>query len=312
MDRVHRPGIGPIGKTSMRRTGVRLVMAVVVATGVLVVVLFHGRGVALPMSAAGDYVALGDSYVAGPGIPTTTGVPLSCGRSSNDYPSLVRAAVHASAFTDASCSGATTGNMTAPQTTRTGANPPQLDAVTSRTRLVTVTIGGNDIGFSEIVGQCLSRSAGQPAGAACRVYFNRSGSDVLAQRIAATAPKVAAVLTRIKARAPSAKVLLVGYPTLFPASGGGCPEAPFSAGDIAYLDQTFQALNAMLRTQAGVAGARFVGPARSSAGHDICAPAGTRWIEGRNPTSPAAAFHPNALGMRNTAYQVVEALGAVP
>ncbi|MDT7680972.1 MAG: hypothetical protein QOG57_1282 [Pseudonocardiales bacterium] len=301
----------------MRHTGVRLAMAVVVAavvvaTGVLAVVLGHGRGVALPMSAVGQYVALGDSYVAGPGIPSTTGVPLSCGRSSNDYPSLVRAAVHASAFTDASCGGATTGNMTAPQTTRTGPNPPQLDAVTSRTRLVTVTIGGNDIGFADIINQCLSRSAGQPGGAACRAYFNRSGSDLLAQRIAATAPKVAAVLTRIKERAPSAKVLLVGYPTLFPAAAGGCPEAPFSAGDTAYLNQTFQSLNAMLRTQAGVAGARFVDTAESSTGHDICTPAGTRWIEGRNPTSPAAAFHPNALSMRNTAYQVVEALGAVP
>jgi hypothetical protein len=68
----------------------------------------------------------------------------------------------------------------------------------------------------------------------------------------------------------------------------------------------------MLRTQAGVVGARFVDTAESSTGHDICTPAGTRWIEGRNPTSPAAAFHPNALSMRNTAYQVVEALGAVP
>jgi hypothetical protein len=101
-----------------------VVAVVVVATGALAVVLGHGGGVALPMSAVGEYVALGDSYVAGPGIPSTTGVPLSCGRSSNDYPSLVRAAVHASAFTDASCGGATTGNMTAPQTTRTGPNPP--------------------------------------------------------------------------------------------------------------------------------------------------------------------------------------------
>jgi lysophospholipase L1-like esterase len=298
----------------MRGSRVRPAIAAAVALVVLAVgvVLLRGPGVALPMSAVGRYVALGDSYVAGPGIPEVTGVPLGCARSSDDYPSLVGAALHASSSTDASCGGATTANMTEPQVTRTGANPPQLDAVTSGTNLVTVTIGGNDIGFSDIISQCLSRSDRQPSGAACRAHFVRSGGDVLAQRVAATAPRVAAVLRQIKERAPGATVLLVGYPTLFPASGGGCPEAPFSAGDLAYLNQTFQALNTMLRSQAGAAGARFVDTAGSSAGHDICTPPGARWIEGRAPTSPAAAFHPNALGMRNTARQVVESVGVTP
>jgi lysophospholipase L1-like esterase len=291
-----------------RRYAVAL-LAALLAAGVLVsvVVVWGGRSGAVPVRPPEHYVALGDSYAAGPGIPTATGVPLSCGRSTANYPSLVRDEVAAATFRDVSCSGATTANLTTPQPTEGGTNPPQLDALTSDTTLVTLTIGGNDIGFSEIVDRCLARDANQPTGAPCRASYQRAGQDLLAGRIAATAPKLAEALRLIGQRSPSARVLVVGYPTILPAATG-CAQAPFTAGDIGYLTQTFQALNAMVEQQARAAGARYVDTARDSAGHDVCAPPDRRWVEGRRPSPPAAAFHPNALGMRAIARQILDAL----
>jgi hypothetical protein len=276
------------------------------------VLLCTGQGIAAPPPGGQEYAALGDSYVAGPGIPATSGMPVGCLRSTNNYPSLVKAGLGAPVFRDVSCGGATTANITGPQTTVTGPNPPQLGAVTASSTLVTLGIGGNDIGFSEIVSQCLSRSRTQPNGAACKAYYTASGSDALAARIASTGPKVGVVLERIRQRAPRARVLLVGYPTILAPTGAGCPEAPFSAGDTAYLYQTFQKLNSMLQRRAQAAGAQYVDAAASSVGHDICQPPGTRWIEGRVPTSSAIPFHPNALSMRNTANQVLAAVRSAP
>jgi lysophospholipase L1-like esterase len=291
-----------------RRLRHRVLAVVIVLVGAAILAsiapLLSARSAAIAPRQPEHYVALGDSYAAGPGIPAATGVPVTCGRSTANYPSLVRDGMDAVTFRDVSCGGATTANMTAPQPTRAGANPPQLQALTTDTTLVTLTLGGNDIGYAEIIDECLARAAHQPDGAGCRAYFQRAGHDVLAVRIAATAPQLGDVLRQVKQRAPSARVLLVGYPTILP-TGNGCPEAPFSAGDTAYLNQTFQALNAMIEQQARAAGAHFVDTARESVNHDICASPNMRWVEGREPTSPAAAFHPNALGMRNTAHQVL-------
>jgi hypothetical protein len=122
---------------------------------------------------------------------------------------------------------------------------------------------------------------------------------------------LATVLEEIGRRAPAATILVVGYPTILPSAGTGCAEAPLSAADVAYLNRTFQALNGMLETQARAAGDRFVNTATSSVGHDVCASPPDRWVEGKAPTSPAAAFHPNAAGMRNTGEQVLDALAPI-
>lgn len=288
---------------SGRRLTVALGVAVLAVIGAFVVRV----GSAAPVRSAGEYVALGDSYAAGPGIPAATGVPIGCGRSSRDYPSLVFAGAQFSGFRDVSCGGATISDLTEPQRTRVGGNPPQLNALTGDVSLVTLTVGGNDIGFNLIVSTCLARSRSQPTGAACQAYFARNGHDVLAQQIATAAPKLLAVLRQINQRAPRARVLVVGYPTILPASGGGCTEAPFSAGDISYLTQVFRSLNAMLEAQADAAGDHYVDTATTSVGHDLCRAPGIRWVEGLAPDSPAAPFHPNALGMHNSAAQVLGA-----
>ncbi len=258
-----------------------------------------------------DYVALGDSYTAGPLIPALGGTPPGCLRSSRNYPSLLAQELRPATFQDVSCSGATTANLSRSQRVSLGGrNPPQLDAVRADTDLVTLGIGGNDIGFIEIVNTCARLSPAEPSGAACRGSYTAGGTDQLVGRITDTAPKIATALRAVAERAPDARVLLVGYPVLLPDTGPGCfPDVPFTAGDVTYLRQVEQRLNAMLAEQAGLAGVTYVDTYRPSVGHDWCQPPGTKWVEALEPTAPAAPVHPNALGMQATARAVLAALG---
>ncbi len=245
------------------------------------------------------YVALGDSYTAGPLIPNQSLQPLGCLRSDHNYPSLVAPAIGVPKARDVSCSGATTGDMFAPQNVTPGPNPAQLDALGADTEVVTLGIGGNDIGFSSIVENCATQN---PFGAGCAADYTAGGGDQIADRINATAPKVDAVLQAIKSRAPQAKVLVVGYPTILPNSGSGCyPLVPVLPKDVPYLRAKAQQLNAMLQNEAQANGDTYVDTYTSSIGHDFCQSPGTKWVEGIVPTSAAAPVHPNAAGMRNTA-----------
>ncbi|GAA1378843.1 SGNH/GDSL hydrolase family protein [Pseudonocardia kongjuensis] len=247
----------------------------------------------------GRYVALGDSYAAGPLVPVQSGQPAGCLRSSRNYPAVLARSAGFTNFTDVSCSGATTEDMTGPQAVRPGPNPPQLDALDGTESLVTLTIGGNDIGFASIITECTTRSSANLLGAACKDFFTAGGEDELAERIDDAAGKVEDVLAEIRERSPAARVALVGYPSILPDTGPGCyPVAPFSAGDTAYLRDTQKALNAMLAEQAADAGVDYVDTYTPTIGHDICQLPGVKWVEGLVPTSPAAPVHPNSQGMR--------------
>ncbi|MGQ0576357.1 MAG: SGNH/GDSL hydrolase family protein [Pseudonocardia sp.] len=256
-----------------------------------------------------SYVALGDSFAAGPLIPLQTGLPPGCLRSNRNYPALVARTFGVPDFRDVSCSGATTDHLTGAQRTQLGTNAAQLDRLDAAVELVSITMGGNDIGFGEIIDECTRRSPLRPFGAACRDFYTAGGRDQLAERIAATAPKVAASLAAIAERAPEAQVLVVGYPTILPDRGPGCfPVVPFSAGDVAYLRDTEKRLNAMLAAEADRAGAGYVDTYTPTIGHDVCQLPGTKWVEGLVPTAPAAPVHPNALGMTAMAAAVAETL----
>lgn len=239
-----------------------------------------------------DYVALGDSYASAPFVPTQ--VDTTCLRSDRNYPSLVARSRNAS-LTDVSCSGATTADITAPQSEGV---PAQLDAVHRGTDLVTLTIGGNDIGFSTVLGTCVSLMSGDPVGAPCRTHFTSAGDDRITDAIAGTGSKVAAVLRDIHRRAPHARVVVVGYPDLFPDDGVGCtgPGVPLAAGDFAWLRDKEKELNTMLLRQARRGGTEYVNTYAPTVGHDLCKPAGERWIEPFVPQAPAAPVHPNATG----------------
>ncbi|MEU8949305.1 SGNH/GDSL hydrolase family protein [Streptomyces sp. NPDC048489] len=261
-------------------------------------VLLLGAVAASPAAADGGhghrgekYVALGDSYTSGPLIPRQ--VDANCARSDQNYPSLVAAARKPGTFTDVSCSGATTEHMWKAQ----GTNGPQLNALGRSTDLVTVQIGGNDVGFSSIIGTCAALSAKDLTGAPCRQYYNATGVDQLTLTILQTAPKLARVLRAVHDRAPHARVLVVGYPDLLPDDGSGCyPSVPFAAGDFPYLRDVGKRLNLVMRAVALFHHAGYVDTYKPTVGHDMCKAPADRWIEPLKPASPAAPAHPNAKG----------------
>jgi len=257
----------------------------------------------------GKYVSLGDSYVAGPLIPDQSGG--LCLRSDHDYPSLTAAAIGASALVDASCSGATTVDMTQSQSDAgITINAPQLNAVAGDARLVTLGIGGNDIGFVDIILTCAGLSLTNPFGDPCTAHYTSGGTDQLAALINATEPKVAAVLQAIHQRAPQARALVVGYPDILPEHNNGCwPLQPIAYGDVSYLRATEKRLNSMLATAAAQNGAQYVDTYTPSIGHDICQAPNVKWIEGVVPLAPAAPMHPNAKGEAAMARALEAALG---
>lgn len=259
----------------------------------------HGR----PAPAV-HYVALGDSYTSGPVIPTQ--VDANCARSDHNYPSLVAAADAFAGFTDVSCGGATTAEMWKPQ----GTNGPQLDALNRATTLVTVQIGGNDVGFGSIIATCAGLSVTDPAGSPCKRHYGASGFDQLTVNVLKTAPRIGQVLRAVHSRAPHAQVVVVGYPDLLPDDGVGCfPAVPFAAGDFRYLRDTEKKLNAMLRIEALLGGARYVDTYQPTIGHDMCKAPADRWIEPLQPASPAAPAHPNAKGEQVMAQAVLATVG---
>jgi lysophospholipase L1-like esterase len=257
-----------------------------------------------------SYVALGDSYTSGPLIPVQTGSPAGCLRSTNDYPALTAAAIGASSFTNISCQGATTADLTGSQPVPAGTNPPQFSALNSGTSVVTLGIGGNDIGFLSIIETCAQDSLSNPFGSPCKDHYTAGGTDQLAQAIQHLAPVIGSDLQQIHTLAPAARVFLVGYPVILPDAGYGCwPVVPVAFGDVPYLRGVEKQLNAMLASEAAGNGAAFVNTYTDSIGHDACQLPGTRWVEGLVPTAPAAPFHPNQLGEQHMASQVIAAIG---
>jgi lysophospholipase L1-like esterase len=264
----------------------------------------------------GSYAALGDSYTAGLGIPEQTGATAGCGQSTSSYPYLVARSLRLE-LTDVSCSSATIADMTAAQPTGDGTNPAQLSALSSGTALVTVSIGGNDIGLIDIVTKCteldlvpaLIPGGGSSTLTPCEDFYTSGGTDQIRQRIRSVTGHLADTLTQIRERAPHARVYVVGYPDLLPAGGGGCGGAlGITAGDIAFLNREEVRLNGALEQVARAAGDGYVDTYTPSQGHDACSAPASRWLEPLLTTSAAAPLHPNAAGERAMADAVVEAV----
>jgi len=241
----------------------------------------------------GRYVALGDSYTSSPKTGSPSGTPPGCDRSANNYPHLVSAQLKPAEFVDVSCSGAVTDDMTTSQPTHSGTNPPQFNALNSATTLVTLGIGGNDVGFIGLAGDCATV---HPNGSPCKDRLTAGGHDQLADRTAAAAVRVADLLEKIHAKSPKARIVVVGYPTVLPDGDGCWPSLPMGSGDVAYLRDSLTNLNNALASQAKAHHAGFADTAAPTKGHDLCTSSGTRWIEGVVPTSNATALHPNAKG----------------
>lgn len=254
------------------------------------------------------YVALGDSFTAGPLIPLQE-KPWGCLKSTNNYPKLLAERLGL-LLRDASCSGAKTTHMTREQRVSPEPNPPQFDRLDDRVRLVSLQIGGNDIGFSEIARTCVEAAF---EGRSCQSTYvdPTTGEDELRARIAATAPKVAAVIQGIHERAPKADVVVLGYSGIFrigdtaPAS---CPEMAVNEDDAQYLRGVQEALNGMIASAAETNGATYVDVYTPSAGRTACDLPAVRWVEPLVPVHSAAPIHPNLNGMLGVSDVLEEAL----
>ena len=261
------------------------------------------------------YVALGDSYSSGPGIqPQELSIP-GCLRSQVNYPHLVAQDLPQFTLADVSCSGAQTKDMTASQDVNPDPDPaPQFDALDGSTKIVTLGIGGNDIGFVDIAKTCVRLAVEFPlATSPCRDYYTANG--VITDRINALKPRLDAVLNGIATRAPVAKIFVVGYPDILPEDPAfylQCrPVLPVATGDIPYLrDKVEKLLNQTIRNRALAHGAIYVNTYTASIGHDACQIPTVRWVEPVAPAADAAPVHPNRLGMEATATAVKKAMRA--
>ncbi|HVT70738.1 MAG TPA: SGNH/GDSL hydrolase family protein, partial [Trebonia sp.] len=185
-----------------------------------------------------------------------------------------------------------------------GTNPAQLTALGPGDRLVMLTLSGDDLGFLNVLHECVELSFTDPSGSPCAAHYGGQ----LTAAVRAEAPEMAQVLAAIAARAPHARIVVVGYPDLFPASGGCWPAVPITSGDIAYLRGIEGEDNAMLRADARAAGATFVDTYAPTSGHDFCRPESVRDVEGLLPGSLALPFHPNARGQAAIAAAVLAAV----
>jgi lysophospholipase L1-like esterase len=256
-----------------------------------------------------DYVALGDSYSAGPLINPQRRDPTGCFRSSNNYPAFLAGYLDVTTYGDVTCSGARVRDFAKRQTPALGAKvPPQLAALSAETDLVTVGIGGNDFGlFGSLTSVCAEQATKHPhASTPCKRFFtNRRGVNTKFRDAKAIQQHAAQGLQEIHAAAPNAAVVLVGYPRLLPDHGTCQKLAPFAKGDYAFANRVEHLLNRSLKRAAARHHATFVSMSGVSKGHDICAGKKAAWINGSSSIfGVALAYHPFEAGERAIARHV--------
>ena len=251
------------------------------------------------------YVNMGDSYSAGSGVlPLAAGSNPSCTRSQLNWGHDL-AAAHGYQLTDVSCGGAQTKDYYSPQFPGV---PPQLDALSRSTQLVTMTIGGNDSNvFVNSVAACGAagaRTAGQ--GSPCKDMYGDSFRTTIR---ASTYPNLLRALSAVRAKAPKARVAISGYLQILPPTTGCYPIMPVAVGDVPYLNDIQATLNDAVRRAAAQTGVTYLDVSGISAGHDACAPIGTRWVEPVVGSTNYVPVHPNALGEQAMADRATAVLG---
>lgn len=224
-----------------------------------------------------NYVALGDSYSAGVGAGNTIAASGGCDRSGSAYPRLWASAHTHASFTFAACSGATTLNVIS----------GQLSALSPNTTLVSVTAGGDDAGFTHVMQTCVLGSQSR-----CLSAVSAAESFVAGQLPA----RLNAMLADIRARAPSATVVVLGYPDLYDLSRSGLCIGLSGADRIA-LNQGAGKLDAALAAAASASHDTFADVRGQFAGHEIC-DSGS-WLHSVDIFSLGSSYHPTAAGQQD-------------
>jgi lysophospholipase L1-like esterase len=247
---------------------IRRLTGAVIAACVLCGVLAAG-------ALADNYVALGDSYSSGTGTRDYS-LNSTCQRGPYAYPALIKADRPGTNLNFVACSGATT----------TDVMNNQIASVVSTTNIVTITIGGNDAGFSSVITKCA-----EPWPVSC------DGDITNAQNfINNTLPgRLNTVYSAIKSRAPSARVVVLGYPRLF--MGVDCNALTFfSSAEMTRLNTTADIMKNVISARAAAYGFTFKDPIPAFTGHAVCS--STEWLNGlSNPVSDS--YHPNRTGHKS-------------
>ncbi|MFE9453196.1 SGNH/GDSL hydrolase family protein [Streptomyces sp. NPDC006739] len=227
---------------------------------------------AAPAAATGGYVALGDSYSSGVGSGSYLASSGSCDRSTKAYPYLWNAAHAPSSFAFNACSGATTDDVLS----------GQLGSLSSSTALVSITIGGNDAGFSDVMTTCVLQSD-----SACL-----SRIDTAKAYVDSTLPgKLDSVYDAIRAKAPSAHVVVLGYPRFY-RLGTTC--VGLSDTKRSAINDAADYLDTAVQKRALDHGFTFGDVRTTFSGHEICS--GSSWLHSLNLLDIGESYHPTAAG----------------
>lgn len=253
----------------MRRT--RLVTVVLSLSAALCAAL----ALATPASAASTvrYVALGDSYSSGLGAGSYTSESGSCQRSTRAYPALWAAANAPVSYTSVACSGATTSSVIS----------GQLSALSAATTLVSITVGGNDVGFANIMTTCVLSGTTECV-AAVQAAENRAQSQLPGL--------LDSVYNGISARAPNARVVVLGYPVFYQLGTAFC--VGLSETSRAKIDEGINLVDGVIRAAAQRHGFVFADVRSIFVGHQLCS--GDKWLHALNFLDLNISYHPMANG----------------
>ena len=249
--------------------------------------------------AGARYVALGDSYTSAYRTGKTDKSSGACLRSLANYPRLLAEQLDLE-LTDVSCGGATSDAVLSPQRKEYGVRvPAQIEAVGKDTDLVTISIGANDIDlYGAIIEGCVKLAAGDPDGSPC--------ADLAAQEktkgernFATLQTRLSSIVEAVAAKAPRARIVLVGYPQSFP-SRKPCADLPIAKGDVKFALEAARQVTDVLQSAAKESGVEYVDVWAATKGHDICSR--DPWIAGAHPQrGQGFAFHPSPAEQRAVA-----------
>lgn len=233
-------------------------------------------------AAASSYVALGDSYASGVGGGDYDSDSGDCKRSANAYPELWNSANSPGSFDFVACSGATTDDVLS----------GQLDPLNESTELVSISIGGNDAGFADAMTTCVTQGE-----AACLERLEEAKSY-----ITDTLPgKLDSTYEAITAKAPSAQVVVLGYPRMYQLEGE-C-SVGLSEEARAAINSTSDTLSETISARAGAHGFDYGDVRPAFSGHEICS--SDEWLH--SVTVPIGdSYHPTAEGQSGGYYPVLE------
>lgn len=242
-------------------------------------------------SAKDEYVAMGDSYAAAPGIGTVD-PPLACRKSKNNYPHQLAELADLD-LTDVSCSGAPTDGVMGEQDALGQKMAPQIEAVDEDTDVVTIGLGFNDLGLSvRVFVGCVQVTAADPAAKTpCTDADRNAGANGTQSILDQVTDRLDVVVEEVRERAPEADIYLVGYPTIFPTDET-CDNLGMAVGDLPLMRHIVDSLNTSLEKAAEAHDATYVDLATPTRDHHVCAD--DPWIAGISAVGgkQALAWHP--------------------